>query len=533
MPQSSPPKSAASPVPPQDLQRLARAVALSDGFALYIIIHPTVDIARQALECLRKEIARVRGTVTPNLTVLPAQTDGNHIYQDQGLTVNTLLESPSKQAYQYFVLDASEFPEDDQQALRFLFERLNERRNLLIERLQRPLILVIPAFAESMLVRVAPDFWSIRAMPAIVLSESQFVLKSTASENIQSLPEVAVSRRKRGPIEIVMLHAEEDQEFALAIERHLRPLLSQRLVKIWSPYFGLAAGEPWHERIQQRIRSADLILVLVSPDLIETHQGDYIRWLSDAELQNRLIIPILLRPVDLHSIPVLGERQRLPRYGHALSHRQVDRDQVFAELTREIARVINHLRHKPRQSGPISEIRILFLHSLHSKLNRYRGDAIVQRIDRIEEETGVNFTVMRSLVQTPEDIQRCLQKYEPDIVHCASLEEMQLLAKTPSISNFIHAARLSCVIVGTSIKASGPLEARLAEITEHIVGLSDTLTEVEEDAFLFGFYRALAYGSSIPEAFQEGQTRLALEGYRERSERGGPILFTSPSFGLR
>jgi hypothetical protein len=66
------------------------------------------------------------------------------------------------------IVDASAAPEADDAAWRVLFQRMNERRNVVTAGLRGALVLVMPPRMERLFAHAAPDFWSIRSLSAVV-----------------------------------------------------------------------------------------------------------------------------------------------------------------------------------------------------------------------------------------------------------------------------------------------------------------------------------------------------------------------------
>lgn len=95
----------------------------------------------------------------------------------------------------------------------------------------------------------------------------------------------------------------------------------------------ISAGTEWKDQIDARLDSADLILLLVSPDFLAS---DYC---YDVELQRALerhiagearVIPIIVRPVDWHEAP-FAKLQALPRDGKPIST-WARRDEAYKDV---------------------------------------------------------------------------------------------------------------------------------------------------------------------------------------------------------
>lgn len=140
----------------------------------------------------------------------------------------------------------------------------------------------------------------------------------------------------RSPLQVFYSYSHKDDEFRIALENHLSLLQRQGLITAWHDR-RIGAGDEWREQIDSHLRSADIILLLVSADFIAS---DYC---FDVELQCALdrhkagkavVIPIIVRPVDWSEAPFAG-LQALPRDGKAISS-WPDRDEALMNVARGV-----------------------------------------------------------------------------------------------------------------------------------------------------------------------------------------------------
>ncbi len=101
------------------------------------------------------------------------------------------------------------------------------------------------------------------------------------------------------PINVFFCYAREDEALLNKLKTHLRPLQRQGLLDLWHDR-EIQAGANWEQEINRRLNDADLVLLLVSPDFMES---DYC---YGREMQKALerhatgecvVIPIIVRPV--------------------------------------------------------------------------------------------------------------------------------------------------------------------------------------------------------------------------------------------
>ena len=69
------------------------------------------------------------------------------------------------------------------------------------------------------------------------------------------------------PLEVFCCYAREDQEMLEHLKKHLMPLQRSGQITIWIDT-NLNAGAEWEKELHQHLESADIILLLISPDFM-------------------------------------------------------------------------------------------------------------------------------------------------------------------------------------------------------------------------------------------------------------------------
>jgi hypothetical protein len=143
-----------------------------------------------------------------------------------------------------------------------------------------------------------------------------------------------------GPVEVFFSYSHRDEELRDELERHLSTLRRQGIIKSWHDR-RIGAGREWEGAIDSHLKNAQIILFLVTANLLAS---DYV---YDVELKQAMarhnenkavVIPIILRPCDWQESP-LGKLQALPTDGRAVTTWQ-DRDEAFLDVTKGIRLVI-------------------------------------------------------------------------------------------------------------------------------------------------------------------------------------------------
>src|SRR5579859_2656706 len=104
----------------------------------------------------------------------------------------------------------------------------------------------------------------------------------------------------RGDIIIFISYAHEDEQLCTELQKHLRLLERVKGVEVWSD-LQLHGGEEREREISLYLNTAQIILLLISPDFMDSDQCYHIemkRALERHEAEKASVIPIILRPLS-------------------------------------------------------------------------------------------------------------------------------------------------------------------------------------------------------------------------------------------
>ncbi len=142
-------------------------------------------------------------------------------------------------------------------------------------------------------------------------------------------------------VEVFFSYSEQDEQLRDELETHLSILKRQGAIATWHRR-QISAGTEWQGEIDAHLDSAQMILLLVSPDFLAS---DYI-W--DVEIQRAMerhatglarVIPVLLRPVDNWQKAPFGELQPLPTNGMPVTTWE-NRDRAFENIAAGIRKIL-------------------------------------------------------------------------------------------------------------------------------------------------------------------------------------------------
>src|SRR5579859_828339 len=157
------------------------------------------------------------------------------------------------------------------------------------------------------------------------------------------------------PVTIFFCYAREDRALLNKLKTHLRPLQRQSLIDVWHDG-DILAGTEWEPTIQRHLNTAQIILLLVSPDFMDS---DYCYGIEMKRALKRhtkgeaKVIPIILRDVFWHGEP-LGKLHALPTDGKPVtSSSWHDMDAAFYDITQGIHKVVEQLMAQRAYALPV------------------------------------------------------------------------------------------------------------------------------------------------------------------------------------
>jgi hypothetical protein len=141
------------------------------------------------------------------------------------------------------------------------------------------------------------------------------------------------------PVKIFCCYAHEDEAYLNKLKTQLSPLRRQGLIDVWHDR-NITAGADWESDIDQHLNAAQIVLLLVSPDFINSDYCYGIEMKRALERNKRgeaIVIPVILRPVLWENL--LGKLQAVPRDNKPVK-RWSDEDEALYEIVKEIHTVI-------------------------------------------------------------------------------------------------------------------------------------------------------------------------------------------------
>jgi TIR domain/Domain of Unknown Function (DUF1080) len=159
------------------------------------------------------------------------------------------------------------------------------------------------------------------------------------------------------PLKVFCCYAREDQEMLARLKTHLMPLQRDGQITIWSDT-NINAGVEWEKELHHHLRNAHLILLLISPDFMNS---DYC-YSTEMELAierhnqgSARVIPILLRPTIWQNAP-FAKIQIVPKDARPVTNWS-NIDDAFYNVAESIKQVVSsHMLIKADRYDGMAEL---------------------------------------------------------------------------------------------------------------------------------------------------------------------------------
>lgn len=161
-------------------------------------------------------------------------------------------------------------------------------------------------------------------------------------------------------IRVFLSYSHADEKYRNELAKHLKSLERQGIIETWRDR-RIAPGNEWASRIDDELRRADIILLLVSVDFINSeycYDLEMKEALDRHDRQDAVVIPVILRPCDCGGLP-FGKLQAATQDGKPVE-KYPSLDDAFLEVTTKIKAVAKRLvaqRNRPSAaSSPASAL---------------------------------------------------------------------------------------------------------------------------------------------------------------------------------
>ncbi len=148
------------------------------------------------------------------------------------------------------------------------------------------------------------------------------------------------------PVKIFFCYSHKDERLLNKFKTHIKPLQREGLIDMWDDR-DISVGTEWEREIDKHLSADDIILLLISPDFMDSDYCYSIEMKKAVERHERgeaVVVPIILRPVDWRGAP-FGKLQALPKDAKPITD-WVTQDSGFHNATQGIRKVVEELNIK-------------------------------------------------------------------------------------------------------------------------------------------------------------------------------------------
>lgn len=159
-------------------------------------------------------------------------------------------------------------------------------------------------------------------------------------------------------INIFIAYSRKDRSYLERLRISLKQLERIDNLTIWDDG-KIVAGNEWEQEIKNHLSSADIVLLLISPDSLASDYF-YDEEMSDAlkrrQEEGLIVIPIILRPCMWESIPI-SKMQVLPKGGRAITESE-NEDKVYLDICRGIQKCIEQVKIEREERIEAEKLRL-------------------------------------------------------------------------------------------------------------------------------------------------------------------------------
>ncbi|MBP5974572.1 toll/interleukin-1 receptor domain-containing protein [Brasilonema sp. CT11] len=231
------------------------------------------------------------------------------------------------------------------------------------------------------------------------------------------------------PVKVFFSYSHKDEVLRDELATHLSIMKRQQVIEAWHDR-EISAGGEWANAIDDNLNAADIILLLVSANFLDSdycYDIEMQRAMERHEAREARVIPIILKPVDWRNAP-FAKLQALPKNAKAVTTWQ-DKDEAFLNIAQEIRRVVEDMVKSKTSStasetitpaitsGGLSLRQRRRLEEQHNSVQQ-QYDLVITKLDKlreaylIETDTAIKFKLEKQIQESETELYRLDQQLE-------------------------------------------------------------------------------------------------------------------------
>lgn len=139
------------------------------------------------------------------------------------------------------------------------------------------------------------------------------------------------------PKKVFISYSKTDKDYLSTLKTQLSPLRRQGLITTWDDT-DLKPGEIWDAAIRRELNAADIIILLVSADLIATDYVWEVEMTAALAREEATVVPVIIRPCQWQNAP-FARLNALPEKGKPIST-WANPDEAWAQVVGKIGEVL-------------------------------------------------------------------------------------------------------------------------------------------------------------------------------------------------
>lgn len=180
----------------------------------------------------------------------------------------------------------------------------------------------------------------------VVSASTESATIPTDSRETKPVDTMTSETKKKAPRKLFISYAREDLSYVKSLKVHLASLIKSGDLASWEDS-RMLAGEEWNPKIESELRSADIVIYIVSAYFLSSDFiNNYERvWAEETKRDNgALIVPVLVRPTVWESED-FARYNAIPRHPESGNLKPIskweDKDEAYTTVVRGLKRIID------------------------------------------------------------------------------------------------------------------------------------------------------------------------------------------------
>lgn len=218
-------------------------------------------------------------------------------------------------------------------------------------------------------------------------------------------------------VKLFLSYSHKDEPFRDVLATHLKILERQKVIDVWHDHM-IGAGAEFEDDIDVNLKTADIILLLVSADFMASDycvNKEVPRAMQKHEDKTATVIPISLRPCDTKNMAFM-KLQGLPKNFKPISKWECQ-DEAYADIVKGIRTIAEKIRNQRSLNQP----KTLLDTALSSQKVRSRENRTSEDLSTQQAVLESHMDSLLGFYKKNKDIAHSLQEFTKELLSLNSL----------------------------------------------------------------------------------------------------------------